>query len=65
MSSCESVGFHKFCRKYLPFLLIKCKGCNLHFFWRNKCVCCVGENSQGEYKFNYLKWKWESQKENK
>lgn len=58
MGSCESRGFHKFCRKFLPFLLIECPEYNLHFLWHRRCRCCLGINGQGEYKFSYLKWKW-------
>lgn len=57
MSSAESKGFHKFCHKYLPFLLIQCPDGNLHFLWRNKCQCC-DYNDYPKYKFNYFLWKW-------
>ena len=44
MSSAESQGFHKFCRKFLPFLLIKCSEHNLHFIWDSFCQCCDANN---------------------
>lgn len=49
MTSARSTGFHKFCQKWLPWLLIKCPLGNLHYRWRTTCICglhfyCGGHN---------------------
>ncbi len=59
-TSGQSVGFHRFCVKYMPFLLRKCPGENLHFVWNRLCGCMY--NCNGEKYFYWQNNQWISLK---
>ncbi len=46
-ASGKSTGLHAFCRKFLPFMLRRCPGNNLHWRWDSLCICCSGTNGMG------------------
>lgn len=60
MASRMSTGFHAFCVKCLPFLLIRCPVGNLHFLWSRTCGCgsheYCGEHQGYTYRYRGGKW---------
>lgn len=54
MSSSESTWFHRFCRRWLPWLLIECPLKNLHYRWRKTCECGRGYSCGGHHGSDYV-----------